>query len=232
LKINTDWLNVDTNLYVCPYCFKEYSKHGICSHIDMKHIKGDNLKKCWEKNGKCWNKGLNKENNNSLLNSSNKLKERYANGEIKKTQLGKKHTEEIKNKISISMKKFLEKNPSKVPYLLNHYSLKESYPEKYFRKILENNLISFKKEERVYLYSLDFLIGNIDLEINGEQHYVDKRIRKSDLLRYKYLKNLGYKIIKIRWSKYKKLNKENKKYFIKKLIAYLKKYEKYEVLCP
>lgn len=228
MKVEKEWLNLKTNLYSCPYCFKEFSKNGICSHINMKHIKSENFKKCWEKNGKCWNQGLNKENNKSLLHASETLKERYKNGEINKPQLGKKHTEETKNKISSSMKFFLENNPNKVPYLLNHYSLKESYPEKYFREILENNNIFFQKEKRVYIYSLDFLIGNIDLEINGEQHYVDKRIRNSDLLRYKYLENIGYKIIKIRWSKYKKLNQEKKIFFLKKLITFLKRKE---ILC-
>ena len=44
------------------------------------------------------------------------------------------HSNETKEKISISRKKYLSEHPDQVPYLLNHYSKGESYPEKYFEK--------------------------------------------------------------------------------------------------
>ena len=46
-------------------------------------------------------------------------------------------SEEIKQKVSQTMKKFCKEHPDRVPYVLNHSS-KESYPEKYFRELLIN----------------------------------------------------------------------------------------------
>lgn len=225
MKIDQNWLNKITNLYKCPYCFKELSKSGICVHIMRTHLKDERFLNCGNKdfNKICWNKGLNKNNNKSLKQASEKLKINFKSGIQKPSFLGKKHSKETKEKISFSMIKFLNDNPEKVPYLLNHYSLKESYPEKYFRKIFELYKIKYEKEKRISIYSLDYVIGKIDFEINGEQHYNDLRIVKSDKRRYIYLKSIGYKIIKIRWSKYKKLSKTKRNYFINKIILKLKK---------
>lgn len=55
-------------------------------------------------------------------------------------------SEETKNKISKSRKKYLIENPDKVPYLLNHSSKGPSYPESYFEKIFKDKL----KYEKYY----------------------------------------------------------------------------------
>src|SRR3546814_4629172 len=49
------------------------------------------------------------------------------------------------------------------------------------------------------IYSLDFAIipSKIDLEIDGEQHYVDQRIVDSDKRRTEYLESLGWKTIRV-----------------------------------
>ena len=128
----------------------------------------------------------------------------------------RKHSEKTKQKISISRKKFLEENPDKIPYLLNHSS-RPSYPERYFKKILTK----LEPEYKVLSYSLDFADPHkkIDIEIDGEQHYTDPKIIKHDKKRNKRLKELGWKIIRIRWSTYKKLNKECRKRFISNLLS-------------
>ena len=135
----------------------------------------------------------------------------------------RKHTEETKKKISQIRKKYLKENPDKVPYLLNHSS-KESYPEKYFNKIFKNEKINTKRYHQIGLYQLDFCIleSKIDIEIDGEQHYSDIKIVESDKRRNQHLENLGWKILRIRWSHYKKLNKEDRTQFIKNLINKLK----------
>lgn len=56
--------------------------------------------------------------------------------------------------------------------------------------------------------------NKIDLEIDGEQHYLDSKIAKSDLERTKYLESLGWTVIRIRWSNYQKLTLEEKKKLI------------------
>jgi very-short-patch-repair endonuclease len=132
-------------------------------------------------------------------------------------------SEEHKQKLSISRKKYLKEHPDKVPYKLNHYSKGQSYPESYFENWLKNEGIFFIPEQQVSIYSIDFRIGNIALEIDGEQHYVDERIVKSNFYRDEYLKSLGVDTIRVRWAHYQKLSDEEKKNYLNNLLFKLKK---------
>lgn len=134
-----------------------------------------------------------------------------------------KISEEHKKKISEGRKKYLLENPDQVPYLLNHYSKGESYPEKYFKKIFDKSGIKYERYYRTGLYHIDISIfdKSIAIEIDGEQHYVDPRIVESDIRKDKYLKEEGWDIIRIRWSKYQKLNKEEKEKYIENLFSYI-----------
>jgi len=120
---------------------------------------------------------------------------------------GKKHTAETKKKLSELRIKYLQENPEMVPYKLNHKSKGPSYPEMYWKEILDYNNIIYSQEYPIGLYQLDFAIleYKIDLEIDGDQHYLDKKIMESDIRRNKYLENLGWTIIRIKWSDYKKI---------------------------
>jgi len=211
--------NEKTGKYICPYCDKEYKKLGIKAHIWRMHGDGidfDPYSKI--ENRTSWNKGLSKETSDIIRKSSEKLSEGYKIGKWSNKGF---HTQETKDKISKSRIKFLKENPDKVPYVLNHYSRGESYPETYFREVLENNNIEFIQEKRESVYSLDFVIGNIDLEIDGDQHYLDKKIVESDKRRTLFLENKGYSVIRIKWSDYQKLNKQEKEHFVKELIEKL-----------
>lgn len=134
----------------------------------------------------------------------------------------KRHSDETRKKLSIIRTKYLEENPDKVPYLLNH-SREESYPEKYFYKIFIDNGLEIEKAYKIWLYELDFCIPNkkIDIEIDGDQHYLDKKIVNSDIKRDKYLKDRGWDIIRIKWSDYKKMSVSDKKVYIKQTIDYI-----------
>jgi very-short-patch-repair endonuclease len=134
-----------------------------------------------------------------------------------------KHTDESRKKISLARIKYLKENPDKVPYLLNHYSKGPSYPEKYFFEILTKENVNFETEFRIGLYSLDFVVCSkmIDLEINGEQHYLDNKIFESDIRRKAFLENLGWSQIVVRWSEYQKLDRGTKEEYIKELIKKL-----------
>lgn len=135
---------------------------------------------------------------------------------------GRKLSDETKEKISKSMKKYLKDNPDKVPYLLNH-SRKESYPEKYFTNIFDENNCEYIKGYRIGLYELDFAIINkkIDIEIDGDQHYLDEKIIKSDISRNKYLKDKGWDVIRVKWSEYQKMDRNGKEKYINDLILYI-----------
>lgn len=132
---------------------------------------------------------------------------------------GKQLSEEHKEKISKSRIEYLKANPDKVPYKLNHKH-KETYPEKYFKKVLKG----FIKQYRVdgTLYEIDFANPKtkLGIEIDGEQHYVDKRIVQHDIKRTNVLENKGWKIIRIRWSEFTLLAKEDKEKVITDLLKY------------
>ena len=141
---------------------------------------------------------------------------------IKRSLASKRpHTEETKKKISEHRIKFLRENPDKVPYKLNHYSKGRSYAEEYWKVILDTNNLSFVEQYQIEPYQLDFAFPNlkIDLEIDGDQHYLDKRVVESDKRRNIYLEELGWTIIRIRWSEYKKL--EDKKSYVNNIISLL-----------
>jgi hypothetical protein len=126
-------------------------------------------------------------------------------------------SQETKDKISKSRIKYLDENPDKVPYVLNHSS-KQSYPEKYFKDVFgKDEGVQF--EFRVSRYSLDiaFPLTKFNIEIDGEQHYNDARVIASDIRRNQFLKDLGWVTFRIRWSEYKRLNQQKREDFIKDL---------------
>lgn len=123
-----------------------------------------------------------------------------------------KHTQATKNKLSKIRIKHLKEHPDQVPYLLNHYSKKTSYPETYFLELIEKEQLPLKHHLQVSLYQLDFYNQEkmFYLEIDGEQHHVDKRVVASDIKRTAYLTSLGWTGYRIRWSEYQKKSYEEK----------------------
>lgn len=101
----------------------------------------------------------------------------------------------------------------------------QSYPEKFWQDVLDNNQIDYKgpnvpikKSDGKSNYFLDFLIEKdgikIDLEIDGKQHKYPDRI-ESDKLRDGYLSSLGFKIYRIDWNE---INSESGKLKMKEKI--------------
>ncbi len=211
VEIDENWKTTEGK-YKCPLCYKDFSKYGISTHIKVSHFGMNHM--TTGKNS--WNKGLTKETDDRVKAQANTLKDGYKNGRLLPTCKG--HSQETKDKISKARLKYLEENPDKVPYLLNHYSKGESYPEKYFREIFEIRGIDFEQEVQVGRYSLDFVINGVDIEIDGEQHYLDKRIVESDKQRNEYIISKGYKIKRVRWSDFQKLIKEEKISFVDNLL--------------
>ena len=130
-----------------------------------------------------------------------------------------KRSEETRAKISKARKAYLKAHPDQVPYLLNHSS-KESYPEKYFAEVFEQEGLIVEKEFKVDSYSLDFAIPSkwVDIEVDGDQHFLDERIAQHDIKRTKNLEKQGWKVLRIKWSDYQKLNFDEKKKFVKDFI--------------
>lgn len=162
-------------------------------------------------------RSISKANKLGLIKTKNKSEALI----ISHTKTVRKHTQETKDKISKIRKEYLKNNPDKVPYKLNH-SHKESYPEKYFTDVFDNNNIKYIKEYYTNGYYIDFVVGDkVGIEIDGEQHYLDERIVKHDLIRYDKLNTENWKIIRIRWSEYQKMSYDMKKNYITDLIKFI-----------
>ena len=210
--------------YKCDKCDKEYDKrHSLIGHKkNCGKEKTKYVRKKKPQKTNCNHCGYEELNPCKLgyhisrcLNNPNYDKN---NLNFRKGATGRIVKEETKKKISKGRIKFLEENPNMVPYLLNHSS-KESYPEKYFTVLFEKEGIKIEKNHRIGLYELDFFIldSKIDLEIDGDQHYLDNKIVESDKRRTKFLEDNGWKIIRIKWSEYKSKSFEKKMEFIKEL---------------
>jgi very-short-patch-repair endonuclease len=174
-----------------------------------------------------WKKGLNANSDPRVAKSKATLKEGYLTGRLIPSQLGKKHTEEEKKRISAGMKNFLREHPDRVPYVLNHHSKGDSYPEKYFRSCLDNASIEYEKDYKALSYFLDFAWPKCKcyIEIDGEQHYVDETIIKHDKIRTEKLENDGWKCLeRVRWKSFKNLNREEQSEFIHNLIEKIKQF--------
>jgi very-short-patch-repair endonuclease len=169
-----------------------------------------------------WNKGLTKDTSDIIRKSAEQFSIKYS-GE-NNFFYGKKHSAETKKKISDSRKKFIEENPHMSPWVYSHYTKRRSYAERYWKKILDKHKISFEEQHQFSKYCLDFAILDckINLEIDGEQHYNETRVIEKDKSRDEYMIDRGWKIIRIRWKEYKKLNKEERKEFVSNLINKIK----------
>ena len=202
-------------MYICKFCGKECkNKNSLAQHECRCKENPNRIESPFVKYNKerdhTWNKGLTKETDERVNKGANTLKNGYSSGKIQHPNKGKHVTEEQKQKISISRKKYLEENPDKVPYLLNHSS-KISFPEQYFIDVFKNEKIPFSYHKQIGIYQLDFYNDELKLyiEIDGEQHFQSKSIER-DLIRDKYLESLGWTGMRIRWATFKTLNNDEK----------------------
>jgi len=109
----------------------------------------------------------------------------------------RKPSDETKLKISNARLKFLNENPDKVPYLLNHSS-KISWPEKIFKNALIASGITgwvYNYQNGIYQYDFAFPELKIDVEIDGGTHLTEK-VKKIDERRDLFSKNKGWRVIR------------------------------------
>lgn len=207
--------HLDHDDLFCKFCGKECkNKNSLVQHEIRCKENPNKINACisnFNNIGRiAWNKGLTKETDERVKQRGLNLHNNVKSG--KTIFKGHIHSEETKEKLSTIRKKYLSENPDKVPYLINHSS-KTSYPEKYFMELFEKENINLKYHHMINKYELDFcdLDKKVDIEVDGEQHYVDKRIVNSDKDRDEFLKNLGWEIFRIRWSDYQKLSLQERK---------------------
>lgn len=167
--------------------------------------------------GYCFHKGKTKDTCESIRKSIETRKKNIASGKTTSWWKGKHHSEESRKKISEKMRAYYQEHPEEFPFRKAHYTNGESYAEKYFREWLEKEGIEHKCQYSISSYHLDFLIGNIDLEIDGEQHYNFSRIAESDERRTKFLEDNGFQVIRIRWKHYQQLSENERHTFLEEL---------------
>lgn len=77
---------------------KQKNRDGHRVLIDGKYV-ATSLRE-YNKGGKCWNKGLTKDTDERLKKTSETIKQRFKDGKLTPSFLGKQHTEESKKKIA------------------------------------------------------------------------------------------------------------------------------------
>lgn len=191
-------------MFSCQYCEKSCKNKNSLSNHELRCSLNPNKRVF--RTGMLGKKGRNQymkaKDNGSVYILSEESREK-----IRAASSARKHTDETKKILSEKRKQYLEKNPDKVPYVLNHSS-KKSYPEQYFEDCFSNIVKDKEINYPVLRYHLDFANPSkkIYLEIDGEQHYVDKKIIEHDKKRTEKLANLGWNVLRIRWAEFKKLS--------------------------
>lgn len=200
----------------CQFCGKQYKLYGIKNH--EKYCKSNPDRKEYimtesqKKNfGGYWKKGLTAETDDRVRRSVETLKQRYKNGELTPHFTGKHWSEEHKKHISETLRKYYLDHPDEVGYKL-HHSSKISYPEQYFMDLFKLEKINLKYHLQIGLYELDFYNEDkkIYVEIDGGTHDQPK-VQQIDNRKDKYLSNLGWKGIRIKWDEYKKKDLDGRK---------------------
>lgn len=207
----------------CQYCGKQCKNiNSLRTHevrckknpnrIPIKHSNlNDFNKKRKDGDIQTWNKGLTKENSEGLASMAKK------NSELMKGRTHRPWTDEEKKNLSIKRTEYLKEHG------INRWSNfnNRSYAEEYFEEAFKN---AFEVEYHIsgLTYTIDFadVENKVAIEIDGEQHYNTSGLREEDIKRDKILFDLGWKTIRIRWSEFQKLSKEERKnridYFLNK----------------
>ena len=203
------------NRYICKYCGKIVGNSG-CLVLHERHCKENPDRiKCNGNYGKtkgyvAWNKGLTKENSEQLKLSGELLHKKYLNNEIIPGFLGKHHSEETKNKISKSKKKYLLDHKEEHVWKRNTKFL--SIPCQNLKNKFKELNISFIEELTPfddYNYSIDIAWPDIKvgIEVNGNQHYnKDGTLAEYYQNRHNIFESRGWKIFEIHYSKCYNIN--------------------------
>lgn len=144
-----------------------------------------------------------------------------------------KHSEESKEKIRKAHIEWMKNNPEKTAWRLKNMS----YPEKCFKKILEDNGLDKKylihREYSVFPYFIDFAFVDekLAVEIDGSQHLEEDRKRK-DEEKDKLLRSKGWRIIRIAASEVTHNGTKALSSLLEMLGNTEKEYEKVGILTP
>lgn len=199
--------------FICQYCGKEVGNKGCLiiheksCNLNPNKIKNPNRKgNGGHDNGYyAWNKGLTKENNESLKQASINLKNKYKNGELIPSFLNKHHSKESKILISEKRKQWLKDHKDKHVWRRDSKFL--SVPCENLKQYLKNKGINFVEEYEPfddinYCVDIAWPDEKIAIEVNGNQHYNrDGSLSKYYQKRHNLFVSRGWKIFEIHYSK-------------------------------
>lgn len=199
--------------YICQYCGKIYGNKGaLINHENACHLNPNKIKNPNRKgNGGhikghiAWNKGLTKENNESLKQAGLTLKNKYLNGELIPSFLGKHHSIKTKKIISEKRKQWLLEH--KDQHVWRRDSKFLSIPCENLKQYLKNKGINFVEEYEPfddinYCVDIAWPDEKIAIEVNGNQHYnKDGSLSKYYQKRHKLFEERGWKIFEIHYTK-------------------------------
>lgn len=212
LKLDESWKK-DEDKYECPYCRKNFSKKGICSHIWRKHGDGKDFNST-SNLGIVWNKGLTKKTDDRVKISSEKAIITIKNMIKEGTWIKRKASKDFYDKLAIKQSlnnsggrcKWYDVSGQKVQgtWERDFAILMDKLNVKWIKiKNYTDSFIYYKDNKRK-VYTPDFYINEIDkyIEIKGFWWGNDKEkmklvIENNEILKHKLLiieKNL-FKII-------------------------------------
>ena len=180
----------------CPYCNEQiFGRNALLRHKHEKHPE-------MMGNGRAWNKGRTKETDLRIAKMSQTYKDHIKDGSIKVWCAGKTLSEEMKQKISESMKKaHAEGRAHNIGE--SRWNNEPSYPEQWFMKVIANefNDKEYVREYPFHLFSLDFawLHKKKCIEIDGDQHQRFDDYAKRDARKNAKLKEEGWQVLRLIW---------------------------------
>ena len=187
---NDKFSEIEGNKCKCNFCNNIYHLKGIHTHIWRSHTEiGKKFISTPKGTIVAWNKGLTKENNESLKKMGESI------SKTTKGKPGKPLSESHKKKLSESLKNRYIENPELHPNRrLAGNRKKWTYPEKIVGNWFDSNKIKFEYNKKIDRFYPDFTIDKLIIEIDGEQFHKNKDYDEN---RDQILSGLGYTIIRI-----------------------------------
>lgn len=225
VKSFTQFINETNEEFVCKYCGRVCKNDNSLRNHERLCKENPNRQKSSFvsyhdkiKSGEIipWNRGKTKETCDGVRHSIESRTRNIESGKTIPSFKGKHLSDEHKAKLSKAQTEYLIRTG--LNRWSNAHSSERSYPEKFFEEILKDICV----EQYVIPglpYKLDFadVDNKIDVEVDGEQHYINNELRERDQIRDKRLEENGWRTIRVRWSQFQKLSTDEKKEYIRNL---------------
>lgn len=204
-QVQESWKQ-ENGLYKCPYCGKEFTKKGIAFHIFSMHTKeGKDFKSSpnYNMRGKrSWNKGLTKETSEIIKQCSEKIKQKYASGELVASFKGRHHTEDFKKKArELAYKNHLGGVRKSKRIIYNNQILGSTYELKVAQDLDKNNIkwqtckrFWYKDSAGIkHSYTPDFYLPDYDIYLDPKNDFlinnVNPRLGYTDIQKIDWVKS-------------------------------------------